>query len=331
MPLVDRDAPLRFVRTAFAPDDWVAIFLKSYETGRVHQRVGPVCWVTHPRFQAWLRFKNLQRFNVYVSVNAIAPGRRSRTRDAVGAIRHVFLEADRDGPAVLAAIAARGDLPPPSYVLHSSPNRVHVFWRVGGFDAARVEALQKRLSQELGTDTAATPATQTTRLVGFMNHKYVPPHLVTIEYRDTETVHAPTAFPSVELPTVPDIVPATRNDRRWASRLDPVERARRYLANVPPAVAGQHGDLHTFRVCCRLVRGFDLDADAALSVLADWNARCRPPWSQRELREKLQRAAKYGREASGGALVLHWGSDSSPRLTAETTRKWITAHATKSG
>src|SRR5690606_26200076 len=134
-------------------------------------------------------------------------------------------------------------------------NRVHVFWRVGGFDTARVEALQKKLSQELGTDTAATPATQTTRLVGFRNHKYVPPHLVTIEYRDTDTVYAPPAFPSTQLPTVPDIVPATRNQRRWASRLDPVERARRYLAKVPPAVAGQHGDLHTFRVCCRLVRG----------------------------------------------------------------------------
>lgn len=303
MPLVDREAPLGFLRTAFEPDDWVAIFLKSYETGRVHQRVGPISWVMHPRFQAWLRFKNLQRFNVYVSVNAIAPGRRSRTRDAVGAIRHVFLEADRDGPAVLAAIAARGDLPPPSYVLHSSPNRVHVFWRVGGFDTARVEALQKKLSQELGTDTAATPATQTTRLVGFMNHKYVPPHLVTIEYRDTETVHAPAAFPRVELPTVSDIVPATRNHAQWASRPDPVERARRYLAKVPPAVAGKHGDVHTFRVCCRLVRGFALSDDAALEVLAPWNSRCRPPWTEGELLDKLRRASRYGQEPHGGLLL----------------------------
>lgn len=303
MPLVDREAPLGFLRTAFGPDDWVAIFLKSYETGRVHQRVGPISWVTHPRFQAWLRFKNLQRFNVYVSVNAIAPGRRSRTRDAVGAIRHVFLEADRHGPAVLAAIAARGDLPAPSYVLHSSPSRVHVFWRVGGFDVPRVEALQKKLSQELGTDTAATPATQTTRLVGFMNHKYAPPHLVTIEYRDTETVHEPTAFPRVELSTVRDIVPAPRDDGEWASRLDPVERARRYLANVPPAVAGQRGDVHTFRVCCRLVRGFALSDDTALEVLAPWNSRCRPPWTEGELLDKLRRASRYGQEPHGGLLL----------------------------
>ena len=28
---VDRDAPVRFLRTIFEPTDWVAIFLKSYE------------------------------------------------------------------------------------------------------------------------------------------------------------------------------------------------------------------------------------------------------------------------------------------------------------
>jgi hypothetical protein len=306
--LVDREAPLRFLRTAFVPEDWVAIFLKSYETGRVHQRVGPLSWVMHPRFQAWLRFKNLQRFNVYVSVNAIAPGRRSRTRDAVGAIRHVFLEVDQDGPAVLAAIAARRDLPPPSYVLHSSPNRVHVFWRVDGFDAAYVEALQKRLANELGTDTAATPATQTTRLVGFRNQKYAAPHLVTIEYLDSEAVYTPAAFPRVELTEVPYVRPLTPAERRAASRLDPVERARRYLAKVPPAIAGQHGDLHTFRVCCRLVRGFALHADIALALLIEWNTRCQPPWSQIDLRDKLQRAAKYGRETHGGALTLQRGT-----------------------
>jgi hypothetical protein len=112
--------------------------------------------------------------SVFVAVNAIAPGRRSRTRDSIGAIRHVFLEADHDGPAVLAKVADRSDLPEPSYILHSSPNRVHIFWHVNGFEPEQVEALQKRLARELGTDIAATPASQTTRMVGFKNHKYSP-------------------------------------------------------------------------------------------------------------------------------------------------------------
>jgi hypothetical protein len=49
-------------------------------------------------------------YNVFVSVNAIASGRRSRTRDAIGAVRHVFLDADHDGSVVLERVEARRDL-----------------------------------------------------------------------------------------------------------------------------------------------------------------------------------------------------------------------------
>jgi len=305
---VDREAPLRFLRTAFQPDDWVAIFLKSYETGRVNQRVGPLDWVMHPRFQAWLRFKNSQKYNVYCAVNALAPWKRTRTRDSVGAVRHVFLEADRDGAAVLSRITARSDLPDPSYLLHSSTNRVHIFWRVTGFEPANAEALQKQLARELDTDPAATPATQTIRLVGYYNHKYSPAHLVTIDYGHTDHEYTPADFPPVRSvvrsaaasDTQPTGAPSGLG--RSGRLLDAVERARRYLARVPPAIAGEHGDVHTFRVCCRLVRGFALEDDEALSVLTEWNARCQPPWTERELQDKLRRARRYGREPIAALL-----------------------------
>jgi len=300
MPAIDRTAPLRFLETAFQPDDWIAIFLKSYEAGRVTQRVGPVSWVKHPRFQAWLRFKNSQGFNVYCGLNAIRPGKRSRTRESIGAVRHVFLEADRDGPSVLAKIAARSDLPEPSYILQSSPNRVHIFWRVIGFTPEHVETLQKQLARELETDPAATPATQTTRIPGYANHKYSPPVFITIEYRSTRT-YAPADFPAVE-PIVTATAPAESATTWRGASIDPIERARRYLARVPPAIVGEHGDVHTFRVCCRLVRGFALDDDTALAVMADWNSRCRPPWNEHELRDKLRRARRYGREPIAGLL-----------------------------
>ena len=164
---IDLDAPLRFLRTAYQPDDWVAVLLKSHDTGGTAQRVGPLSLIAHPRFQAWLRAQSARRFSVFVSVNAIRPQRKARTRDAIGDIRHVFLDADRDGQGVLAAIAARRDLPPPSYVLHSSPNRLHVLWRVSGFTKENVEALEKQLARELKTDKAATSCAQITRLPGF--------------------------------------------------------------------------------------------------------------------------------------------------------------------
>ena len=250
----DRHAPIRFLRTLFQPTDWVAIFLKSYETGTVAQRVGPLSWVMHPRFQAWLRFKNAQRFNVYVSVNAIAAGRQSRTRDAIGAIRHVFVDADEDGPAVLERIAARGDLPEPSYVLHSSTGRLHVFWRAAEFTPVYVEALQKMLARELGTDPAATAASQMTRVPGFINHKHGRPYLTWVSYAAAAYARTPRDFPRFDAPQGTPQPQRLRAQVRTS--LDPVERARRYLERVPPAVEGEHGDDRAFQVCCRLVMGF---------------------------------------------------------------------------
>src|SRR5262245_56444574 len=191
---IDREAPLRFLRTAFEPDDWVAILLKSHDTGGTAQRVGPLSLIAHPRFQAWLRAQSARHFSVYVSVNAIRPQRKARTRDAIGEIRHVFLDADRDGQGVLAAIAARRDLPPPSNVIHSSPNRLHVLGRVAGFTKAGVEELQKQLARELLTDKAATSCAQLTRLPGFFTHKYRPAPAVTAEYRSGRRLR-PAAFP----------------------------------------------------------------------------------------------------------------------------------------
>jgi len=163
-----------------------------------------------------------------------------------------------------------------------------------------VERLQKQLARELQTDIAATPVTQNTRLPGLFNHKRSQPYLVTIEYRNVDVTYGPADFPTVaELDSCPQRLRLTKPPN---FNLATFERAKRYLASVPPAIAGQHGDVHTFRVCCRLTRGFALTADQALTALAEWNVRCQPPWSPEELLEKLRRAARYGREPVGGLL-----------------------------
>ena len=69
-------------------------------------------------------------------------------------------------------------------------------------------------------------------------------------------------------------LPTERPHRARRGRRDTVPRVRAYLRSVPPAVAGERGDAHTFRVCCRVVRGFALNADEALAALAEWNDRC---------------------------------------------------------
>lgn len=299
LPTHHQPPNVELLRVAFAAGDWVAVFLKSYVDGQVAQRVASVEWVASAPVQAWLRAMNAHHFNVYVSVNAFQPGSRNRRRDCVATVRHVFLEADADGDQVLGRIERRSDLPSPSYVLHSSPNRVHVFWRVRGFTAEHVEPLQRRLAAELGTDSAATPVTQNTRLPGFFNYKHADRYMVRVEYRDTTTIYGPGDFPC---PPPPEVPPVPLPRRRIADSATSVERASLYLERVPPAVAGQHGDVRTFQVCCRLVRGFALTEDEALTALAAWNNRCQPPWTEAELRNKLRGARQYGREPVGGLL-----------------------------
>lgn len=155
-------------------------------------------------------------------------------------------------------------------------------------------------------DTAAYRSRCSTRAscqisdFGGKNHKYSPSTPITIEYHSADHTFTPADFPAAE-PAAPAAMPQPPSSQNRAS-LEPAERARRYLVRVPPTIAGGHGDVRTFRVCCRLVRGFALDDDQALDVLAGWNALCQPPWTERELREKLWRARRYGREPFAGLL-----------------------------
>lgn len=72
---------------------------------------------------------------------------------------------------------------------------------------------------------------------------------------------------------------------------DLVTRARRYVAAMDPAIAGAGGHDATFAVAQVLVRGFGLDRSTALAILLDdYNPRCQPPWSEKELVHKIESA-----------------------------------------
>lgn len=71
-----------------------------------------------------------------------------------------------------------------------------------------------------------------------------------------------------------------------------IERARKYVATMPPAVSGQDGHGRTFRVACVLVLGFGLSEAEAFGLLKEYNAGCQPPWSDRELAHKIKSASK---------------------------------------
>jgi len=72
-----------------------------------------------------------------------------------------------------------------------------------------------------------------------------------------------------------------------------IERARLCMATRPPAIEGQGGNGTTFSVASMLVWGFGLEPDEALPLMMEYNTRCEPPWTMREL-ERMLTSVKHG-------------------------------------
>ena len=79
---------------------------------------------------------------------------------------------------------------------------------------------------------------------------------------------------------------------------DIVARARRYLAVIPRPEIGQGSDAATLSAACRLVRGFDLSASDATTLLWEW-AGGRPGWTPEWIAGKVRNAIAYGSETVG--------------------------------
>ena len=123
-------------------------------------------------------------------------------------------------------------------------------------------------------------------------------------YRWTH-VALPAEIPAglIALLQIPKPTPTKPQSLRWTSnRLQQIERARRYMDAVPGAVQGRAGDIATYKLACRLVRGFALSDDEAFMLLRIWNWRCQPRWSERELIAKITSARRNGVEPVGAKL-----------------------------
>ncbi len=94
------------------------------------------------------------------------------------------------------------------------------------------------------------------------------------------------------LPAKPESVRVPNATSRVASPVDLERRALAYLAKLPPAISGQGGHPATYTAATALVHGFGLDPELALALLLqEYNPRCEPPWSEKELRHKVEDAA----------------------------------------
>lgn len=173
-------------------------------------------------------------------------------------------------------------------------------------DPARLVKIPGTLARK-GEPTADRPHRRS-RLLHPGDGAVVPAHLL-------EALAAEVAPPV--RPAAPAVAPLVLSD-------DPagrVQRARKYIAALPPAVSGEKGHNATFRAACAAVVDFGLTPDEARPLLAEYNARCLPPWSEKDLDHKLADAAKkaaeepdrVGRLLAAGPPAAGGGNEQGPK------------------
>ncbi len=181
-----------YIRDNFDPQDRLAIVIKFQQQGLV-QRIATAEKLALPRFQAWLRRANAHGGDVYISANALRPESTSRTRADVHHIRHVYLDIDHNGPAVVEKLLNDPRIPKANYLLNTSPGKFQMLWKVQNFSMAQAEALQRAMAAEFGADRAVVDAARVLRIPGLYNKKYPQLHQVTAQRLSNE-VYRPSDF-----------------------------------------------------------------------------------------------------------------------------------------
>ena len=171
-----------FLSRSFRADETIAIVLRCHSPTTIVQRIVTLEHVLAPRYLSWLAHENATGSSVYFTANPLIPGSRKRTKECVAEIRHLYLDLDSDGEAKLAALRSSNAVPLPTTIVSTSPGKYQVLWRVENIPFEEQETLLKLLAITFGADLACTDCNRVLRLPGFLNRKYAPAPLVTVEY-----------------------------------------------------------------------------------------------------------------------------------------------------
>ena len=177
--MLDKNIPADHIRKHYQSDDYLAaVLIYRGEDGKalsVKHEYATAAVLASEKRQAHFRAANADGADIYVTVNSLVPGTHHREKRDVQAIRHLYLDVDRDGPAVLQRILA-SPLPRPSTVIASSPGKLQILWRVSGFGKQEAEATVLGLALQYGADATVWDCARILRLPGFRNTKYQEPY-----------------------------------------------------------------------------------------------------------------------------------------------------------
>ncbi len=242
----------------------------------------------------------LRRRSLFIDIDAKRPAGISSTEAEL-------YEAELVSNAIMTALRAEGW---PEPLQGMSGNGRYLLYRVDlPNDDASKELIKRVLygladrfnSDGAEVDLSTFNASRVLKVLGTVARKG--DQLIGVEGCD-DRPHRQSYFirPSGELAVVPiellqRIASDTTNEpearQETTGRPDVIERARKYLAKMSPSIDGEKGSGRAYAAACAMVMGFDLSIDDAYELLvAEFNPRCVPQWSEKELRHKVEDASK---------------------------------------
>jgi hypothetical protein len=170
-----------YIRTSFDPSDRVAVVVRNERRGEIVERITTALRIAGPPFQDWLRYKNERDgCDIYLGMNPLKPEADSRTKENIQVFKHLFVDLDQESSRSLQAIQSSNLVPPPSYVLNTSPDRLQLIWRVEGVRREHGEALLHALARHFEIDPAGNDSSTVLRFPGYANKKYKEDFQVTV-------------------------------------------------------------------------------------------------------------------------------------------------------
>lgn len=85
--------------------------------------------------------------------------------------------------------------------------------------------------------------------------------------------------------------------------MTPYEQANRYIQAIPGATSGAGGHNQTYSVAMVAIEGFGLSRGDARQLLTEYSMRCQPPWTEREIKHKLDSAEQRCDQSKRGSLI----------------------------
>lgn len=251
-------------------------------------------------------FNGLEELNVagagiFLTINGTdQKGRKKENIQSLRALWTDLDEKDANEPFDLEQVPLQ-----PTMMVRSG-HGVHLYWILSEVLMAdpktnqAQEALLKAIQQKLapfGADPKVCEIARVMRIPGFRNMKGEPFPLVALAFNGGPKYtfeEIQSAFPAVARKPRPvsyeKSLPGNASGSKGSSKL---ERAKTYLTTCLPAISGESGHDTLYKVTIQVGPGFDLDEETTLKLLLDvYNPTCQPPWTEGEIRHKVEDAFK---------------------------------------